>query len=151
MAQAVLGRCFPNAWFFGAKNTMTLDNSKTIWPEFGAQLQKDATPLLLDNDQDLLQLAHAWQRACIALAWNESARILRHRGRPVTARSQATQQVRLLRSVGYGFAHDGTVHLLTEPKIGSLSAHAIDSDEKKCQRKADDRRILPPPRGFDVS
>lgn len=147
LAQRVLRPCFPSARFLGARATMTLDAGKWIWPTFQDSLRDAATPLLLDNDQDVEQIAQAWIRSCITMTHHEAIRVLVKKKRTPTEFRVNAMQKQLIKNTGLGYVQKDRVFLLADAGAGLVEGGVGDAGNG-CERKADDRHTLVPPKGF---
>ena len=144
-AQEVLAAMFPKAIFLGAKNTMPFDAGKTLWPTFSGRLADNATPLLLDNDQDFELITHEWRIAMIAAMESEAERLLNKKGTKLSASRIAGKQQQLIEETGLGFVRENLAHYLTAPEPGTIEVVDVSAKTNGCQRKADDRNIYPAP------
>lgn len=149
LAQRLLIPCFPKARFAGSRNTMTLDAGDHIWPRLRQLLAADATPLILDNTQDIELFTHAWLRANIYAMHEEAKRILSAKGVELSAYRVHAKQTQLIKSVGPGFAEGRETVQLQDSNM-TVKKHMITATENACERKADDRPRLPAPDGFKL-
>ena len=147
LAQRLLHSCFPRARFLGSRNTMTLDAGDYIWPELRRQLSADATPLILDNTQDIDAFTHGWMRANVYAMHEEAKRILEEKGIPLSTFRIQAKQTQLIKKVGPGFAENLETVQLTDRNM-TTKRLPLTSSENGCERKADDRTTLVPPDGF---
>ncbi|MBV1862272.1 MAG: hypothetical protein KUG77_27885 [Nannocystaceae bacterium] len=147
LAQRALLAAFPRARFLGSRKTMPLFSGQKIWPAFRSVLRDQATPLLLDNTQDIDQVTQAWLRANITGLRSEAERLLK-KSTPSPSSAQIEKKLqRILDSTGAGFADGRTAHRLVSSALGTQAINLGDSGNS-CSRKADDRNVLVPPKGL---
>ncbi len=147
LAQRALLAAFPRARFLGSRKTMPLKSGSKIWPAFRDLLSKEATPLILDNTQDLDQVTQAWLRANISGLRSESERLLK-KSTPSPSSAQIEKKLqRILDSTGAGFADGRTAHRLVSPALDTQKIK-LGNSSNSCSRKADDRNVLVAPDGL---
>ena len=147
LAQTALSAAFPRARFLGSRKTMPLDSGKKIWPAFRRALQEDATPILLDNTQDIEQVTRAWLSANVTGLRSEAERLLR-KSNPTPSTAQVEKELeRLIDSAGPGFSEGRTAHRLVSTQLRT-QAFKLGDPANSCSRKADDRNVLVPPKGL---
>jgi len=135
----VLRTAFPQAVLLGAQKTMRIESPKgyevrhhtgrllsageVLWKRFREGVLASATPLLLDNKQDFKMIAFQWESAMLQAVGPD------------------------ILSTVPGWILGNTAHLMKTPAVGATTlVDASSLTENPCERKADDRSVLPGPR-----